>query len=131
MQSLEEQAWAVWDFFNDPTVANILTANARPNPVLILHGVQDRVVNIRNAGAWAYVQHGERQRRACARSLDGVRQQARREEACTPNARTLPLLPCTAALPGLGASKLLGSWMLQFAGQGHGIPFEHVRAMIG
>eukprot|EP00775_Hariotina_reticulata_P003128 gene3128-3406_t len=79
-KSLEEQAWAIWDFFNDVTVVNQLSQGATPNPVLILHGVQDRLVQIRNAG--------------------------------------------------LGASKLLSSWMLQFPGQGHGIPFEFQRGII-
>jgi hypothetical protein len=50
MQSVEEQAGAIWEFFNDVTVVNKLSQGATPNPVLILHGVQDRLVQIRNAG---------------------------------------------------------------------------------
>jgi pimeloyl-ACP methyl ester carboxylesterase len=62
----------------DGTIINKLAAV--PNRVLILHGVQDKLMPVRNAL--------------------------------------------------LGAWKLLGSWMLQFPGEGHGIPFSNVQAVI-
>jgi hypothetical protein len=77
-QSLLEQSQAAVKFFMDGTIINKL--GAVPNRVLILHGVQDKLMPVRNAL--------------------------------------------------LGAWKLLGSWMLQFPGEGHGIPFSNVQAVI-
>eukprot|EP00878_Enallax_costatus_P018251 GHUV01019206.1.p1 GENE.GHUV01019206.1~~GHUV01019206.1.p1 ORF type:complete len:260 (+),score=48.15 GHUV01019206.1:274-1053(+) len=76
--SLREQSQAVVKFFRDPTVINGLSGTT--NRVLILHGVQDQLMPIRNAL--------------------------------------------------LGVGKLLGAWMLQFPGQGHGIPFSNVQGVI-
>ncbi|WIA20281.1 hypothetical protein OEZ85_006114 [Tetradesmus obliquus] len=77
-RSLLEQSQATVKFFMDGTIIGKL--GAVPNRVLILHGVQDRLMPVRNAL--------------------------------------------------LGAWKLLGSWMLQFPGEGHGIPFSNVQAVI-
>eukprot|EP00882_Tetradesmus_deserticola_P006490 GHRQ01006829.1.p1 GENE.GHRQ01006829.1~~GHRQ01006829.1.p1 ORF type:complete len:478 (+),score=153.76 GHRQ01006829.1:196-1434(+) len=76
--SLLEQSQAAVKFFMDATIINKL--GGAPNRVLILHGVQDRIMPVRNAL--------------------------------------------------LGAWKLLGAWMLQFPGEGHGIPFSNVQAVI-
>jgi pimeloyl-ACP methyl ester carboxylesterase len=78
LQSLLEQSQAAVKFFMDGTIINKL--GVVPNRVLILHGVQDRLMPVRNAL--------------------------------------------------LGAWKLLGSWMLQFPGEGHGIPFSNAQAVI-
>lgn len=78
LQSITEQSQAVVKFFKDPSVINRLQATT--NRVLILHGVQDKLMPIRNAL--------------------------------------------------LGVWKLLGAWMLQFPGEGHGIPFSNVQGVI-
>lgn len=78
LQSLIEQSQAVVKFFQDPSIINRLQPTA--NRVLILHGVQDQLMPIKN-------------------SL-------------------------------LGVYKLLGAWMLQFPGEGHGLPFSQLQGVI-
>lgn len=77
-QAMLEQSGAVVRFFESPDVINRLSSV--PNRVLILHGVQDRIMPIRNAP--------------------------------------------------LADDKLLGAWMLQMPGEGHGVPFSNLQAVI-
>ncbi|KAF8055600.1 hypothetical protein HT031_006719 [Scenedesmus sp. PABB004] len=77
LNSLQEQSAAVVRYFTSPSIIDQL--DGTPNRVLILHGVQDRLMPVRNAM--------------------------------------------------LGASRLLGAWMMQFPGEGHGIPFSNVQAV--
>jgi pimeloyl-ACP methyl ester carboxylesterase len=78
LQALAEQRGAVLKFFEDPSVLNKLSTVT--NRLLILHGVQDQIIPIRNAG--------------------------------------------------LANNKILGSWTMEFPGEGHGIPFSHPMAVI-
>jgi pimeloyl-ACP methyl ester carboxylesterase len=78
LKALPEQLAALQDFARSADVGPRL--GAAPNRVLVMHGVQDRVVPVRNAPA--------------------------------------------------AAARLLGSWMLQFPGAGHALPFDEQQAMV-
>lgn len=81
LRVLEQQGGALLRFFTTGGAASVAARlMGVPNRVLILHGVQDSLMPIRNAP--------------------------------------------------LAAGKLLGSWLLQFPGEGHGLPFSNVQATI-